>query len=288
MMKPTFALLTLCLLPAAAQENNVSQMKLQLRELVADPPVMLGVKGAVMGPSVKGAPYSALETVENTQTLGDGTHINQTSLTMVYRDSEGRLRRETPDLITIWDPVANVSYSLNPKTQTAMKLPLGLGAVAQVMNEQRGPNGQVMRFVYHAAGVATATAGALPLPPLPPPGGAPTGDTFFLSTGAMPGLSAMQVKLNSKSEPLGQQLIETVNAEGTRTTATIDVGQIGNDRPIQIVTERWYSRELEIAVKMTHSDPRTGQETLQLTNISRVEPTPDLFQVPAGYQIQGK
>jgi hypothetical protein len=270
------------------QDNNVAQMKLQLRELVADPPVMLGVKGAVMGPTVKGAPYSALETVENTQTLGDGTHINQTTLTMVYRDSEGRLRRETPDLITIWDPVANVSYSLNPRTQTAMKLPLGLGAVTQVMNEQRGPNGQVMRFVYHAAGVATASATAPPLPPLPPPPGAPTGDTFFLSTGAMPGLNTMQVKLNSKSDSLGQQLIEGVNAEGTRTTATIDVGQIGNDRPIQIVTERWYSRELEIAVKMTHSDPRTGQETLQLTSISRVEPTPDLFQVPPGYQITGR
>jgi hypothetical protein len=287
-MKPTFALLPLCLLPAAAQDNNVAQMKLQLRELVGDPPVMLGVKGAVMGPRVKGAPYSALETIENTQTLADGTHINQTTETMVYRDSEGRMRRETPDLITIWDPVANVSYSLNPKAQTAMKLPLGLGAVSQVMSEQGGSNGQAMRYVYRTAGVATATAGAPPLPPLPPPGGPQAGDTFFLSTGAVPGLSAMQVKLNSKTEPLGPQLIEGENVEGVRTTATIEAGQIGNDRPIQIVTERWYSRELEIAVKMTHSDPRTGQETQQLTHISRVEPSPELFQVPASYQTPGK
>ena len=92
----------------------------------------------------------------------------------------------------------------------------------------------------------------------------------------------------SNAESLGQQIIEGVTAEGTRTTATIETGEIGNDRPIQIVTERWYSRELETAVKMTHSDPRTGQETLQLTNISRVEPTPDLFQVPPGYQMAGK
>jgi hypothetical protein len=285
MMRRTLAFLPLCVLAAAAQDNNPPQTKVQLREMIGDAPIMMGVKGAVMGPTVKGAPYSALETVENTQTLADGTHINQTTQTMVYRDSEGRMRRESPDLITIFDPVANVSYSLNPKTQTAMKLPLGLGAGGPVTTEQRGPNGQAMRFVYRAEGVATA--GAAPLPPLPPPGG-PAGDLFFLATGAMPGLSTMQVRFTPKSEPLGQQLMEGVNVEGNRTIATIEAGQIGNDRPIQAVTERWYSRELETAVKMTHSDPRTGQETLQLTNISRVEPSPDLFQVPAGYQAPGK
>jgi hypothetical protein len=87
---------------------------------------------------------------------------------------------------------------------------------------------------------------------------------------------------------LGQHTIEGVNTEGARITSTIEAGQIGNDRPIQIVDERWYSHELETVVKMTHSDPRSGQETLQLTGISRVEPGPDLFQVPANYQIQGR
>ena len=260
--------------------------------MIGDVPIMMGVKGAVMGPTVKGAPFSALETVENMQTLADGTHINQTTQTMVYRDHEGRMRRESPDLITIFDPVANTSYSLNPKTQTAMKLPLGLGTGGAVTTEQRGPNGQTMRFVYRSAGVATAGAApfappSAPLPPLPPPGGQ-AGDMFFLATGAMPGLSTMQVRLTPKSEPLGQQLSEGVTAEGTRITSTIEAGQIGNDRPIQIVDERWYSHELETTVKWTHSDPRTGQENLQLTNISRVEPSPDLFQVPAGYQMLGK
>jgi hypothetical protein len=281
------ALLPVCVLTAAAQDRGVVVLKQQIPDLAGDPVVMMGVKGAVMGPTVKGAPYSALETIENTQTLADGTHINRTTQTMVYRDSEGRMRRETPDSITIFDPVANVSYALDPKTQTAMKLPLGLNTVGPVISEQRGGNAQTMRFVYRAGGVATPTAGAPPLP-MPPPAGAPAGDMFFLSTGAMPGLSAMQVKLTPKSEPLGQQLVEGVNAEGTRMTSTIEAGQIGNDRPIQIVTERWYSRELETLVKMTHSDPRIGQQTLELTGISRVEPSPDLFQVPAGYQIQGR
>ena len=57
--------------------------------------------------------------------LADGTRIHNETQTQVYRDSEGRLRRETPNEITIWDPVANASWVLNPKTQTARKLPMG-------------------------------------------------------------------------------------------------------------------------------------------------------------------
>lgn len=288
-MKNTFVLLPLCVFAATAQENRLVVVQQQIGQVAADPVVMMGVKGAVMGPTVKGAPYSALETMENTQTLADGTHINRTTQTMVYRDSAGRMRRETPDSITIWDPVANVSYALDPKTQTAMKLPLGLGAVTKMANALRGSNGQEMRFVYRSATLAPPdTPLPLPMPPPGPQAGAQGGDAVFLSTGAMPGLAAMQVKLTPKSESLGQQLIESVNAEGTRMTSTIDVGQIGNDRPIQIVDERWYSHDIEAAVKWTHSDPRTGQESLQLTGISRTEPSPDLFQVPANYQIQGR
>ncbi len=291
-MKRIVVLLPVCVFAVAAQDAGVVVLKRQLGGFAGDPVVMMGVKGAVMGPTVKNAPYSALETMENTQTLADGTHINRTTQTMVYRDSAGRMRRETPDSVTIWDPVANVSYELDPKTQTAMKLPLGLNTVGPMTNEQRGSNGQTMRFVYRAAGGAVLTAAAPPLTPLPEPpilaGNVSAPDTFFLKAGPLPGLSAMQVKLTPKSEPLGQQTIEGVNTEGARITSTIEAGQIGNDRPIQIVDERWYSHELETVVKMTHSDPRSGQETLQLTGISRVEPGPDLFQVPANYQIQGR
>lgn len=92
----------------------------------------------------------------------------------------------------------------------------------------------------------------------------------------------------AKTESLGRQTIEGVNADGSRETNTLAVGAIGNDRPIQTVTERWYSQDLQTTVKEAHSDPRTGQETFTLTNISRTEPPADLFQVPPGYQMVGK
>jgi hypothetical protein len=40
-----------------------------------------------------------------------------------------------------------------------------------------------------------------------------------------------------------------------------------------------------MAVLTRTSDPRRGESTTKLTNISRAEPDPSLFQPPAGYEI---
>ena len=93
-------------------------------------------------------------------------------------------------------------------------------------------------------------------------------------------------KDNTVREQLGKQTIEGVEAEGTRTTVTIPAGEIGNERPIEIVSERWYSPELQLVVMTRHSDPRTGETIYKLTNINRAEPAKTLFEVPAGYTIK--
>jgi len=87
-------------------------------------------------------------------------------------------------------------------------------------------------------------------------------------------------------DQLGKQIIEGVEAEGTRTTVTIPAGEIGNERPIEIVSERWYSPELQLVVMTRHSDPRFGETTYKLTNINRTEPAKTLFEVPADYTIK--
>ncbi|HUJ41026.1 MAG TPA: hypothetical protein VLW54_10795 [Candidatus Acidoferrales bacterium] len=86
-------------------------------------------------------------------------------------------------------------------------------------------------------------------------------------------------------ESLGTQMIEGVQAEGTRITKTIPVGAIGNDKPIQIVTERWYSPDLQVVVLFKHSDPRFGESSMRLTNISRTQPAASLFAVPSNYTV---
>jgi hypothetical protein len=78
----------------------------------------------------------------------------------------------------------------------------------------------------------------------------------------LPGLPGPMVftseqTITGNKESLGTQITEGVNAEGSRTTSTIEAGAIGNDRPIQIVSERWYSPELQTALTARHNDPAT-------------------------------
>src|SRR5262249_55967835 len=86
-------------------------------------------------------------------------------------------------------------------------------------------------------------------------------------------------------EQLGWKLIEGLQAEGTRSTITIPAGQMGNERPIQIVDEQWRSADLQGMGYSKHSDPRFGESVYSLTNISRAEPAAALFQVPPDYTI---
>jgi len=89
------------------------------------------------------------------------------------------------------------------------------------------------------------------------------------------------------TESLGRQNIEGVEADGTRGKITIPAGEIGNERAIEIIDERWYSPELQTVVMTRHNDPRFGESTYRLTNISRSEPAKSLFDVPSDYSVSG-
>jgi len=194
------------------------------------------------GPPVKGSPYSATVTIESVQTLANGTRITHKTTASVYRDSEGRTRREqtfgsigafrasgdAPQMTFIEDPVAGVRFVLDTRNHTAEKMTMVGG---------------------------------------PPPKNHPP--------------SSAQVK----TESLGTKTIEGVEAQGTRSTITIPAGQIGNDQPVEIISERWYSPDLQVVVFSKHSDPRLGEHTYRLTNLSRNEPAKTLFDVPGDYTI---
>ena len=81
-------------------------------------------------------------------------------------------------------------------------------------------------------------------------------------------------------------MVNGVNANGTRTTHTIATGEIGNSAPIQIVSERWYSPDLQTVVQSTRTDPRFGTTTFSLSNIQKTEPAATLFGVPADYTVK--
>ncbi|HKS30639.1 MAG TPA: hypothetical protein VJS44_22625 [Pyrinomonadaceae bacterium] len=223
--------------------------------------------------TVKGAPYSAEATTETIQTLGDGNRIVRKNSSIIYRDSEGRTRREQTlgaigqwtvageptKTISINDPVARVNYILDPKAQTARKMVI----------QQLLANGT---FKLDAPRTATGSASV----------------RVFESTATTTNAPVRERTngLQPKTESLGKQVIEGVEAEGTRTTVTIPAGQIGNERAIDIVTERWFSPELQVVVYSKKTDPMAGETTYRLTNINRNEPDHSLFEVPAGYKIK--
>jgi len=113
--------------------------------------------------------------------------------------------------------------------------------------------------------------------------GPPPGVAKRDSTGAAS--SAGKDRPDVKTESLGTQTIEGVQAEGRRRTFTIPAGSFGNDQPIQIVSETWYSPDLQTVILSKHSDPRMGEHAYKLTNINRSEPAKSLFEVPADYTV---
>jgi TonB family protein len=341
---------------------------------------------------VKGAPYSAESVTESVQLLPDGNRITHASKASIYRDGEGRTRRdqtlnhigpwatsdEPAQTVFINDPVAGANYVLNPRTRTAQKMPnvfsfkrvLGEGATTTTMT---GDATRTQVFVRSANGAVevsqdaakTINGGGLSgkaikrVPPTYPPvakaagaegpvsvqivvgesgavesakaiSGHPllqsaavdaarqwqfsptklsgsavkvsgtisfvfslpkeedaSGGVTFMRTPA-PGqsLEGERERVKPVKESLGKQMVEGVEAEGTRTTITFPAGSMGNERPINIVSERWYSPELQTVVLTKHSDPRFGETSYRLTNINRSEPARTLFEVPSDYTVK--
>lgn len=230
---------------------------------------------------VKGAPYSAQAVTEMTQTLGDGNRIVNSSSAAVYRDGEGRTRREQTlkaignfsahaeafETISINDPVAGLAYVLEPHSHTARKIQgFRMEAGSAGGFKMNSPGGESTNFTFSRT---------------------PNGEVQ-LKSGTAEGKMREQQKERKdfRKEDLGTQTVEGVSAVGTKTTITIPAGQVGNERAIEIVDEHWYSPELQTMVMTRHSDPRSGETVYRLTNINRAEPDPSLFAVPTDYTLR--
>ena len=211
---------------------------------------------------VKGAPYSAEVINQSIQTLSDGNRIVRTTTSRVYRDSEGRVRREedrpsgSPG-ITITDPVAGLSWMLNVDDRSARQSPAAVRIYSALLNQDQEKLERLTVLLNGQPQWVTAA----------------------------PALTARRGAAGEPEERLSPRVIEGVRVEGTRRTSTIAAGAIGNERAIVTTTEEWTSPELKVLVLSEHSDPRTGTSTYKLVNLKRTEPAASLFQIPADYTI---
>ena len=267
--------------------------------------VFVSSEMSIDGKLVKGAPYSAQAVNESVQTLAGGNRIVRQTTSSVYRDSEGRTRRDQTISVVggyaaaggpaqttfINDPVAGVNYILDAKNRTARKIDVSARMAADKMVETMKAKREAMKGKEAESAAAAdekiavekaAAAGEFRFEMRTGPG-----------TGAMvgpkgPGGFVMMKgdPKNTRKESLGTQTIEGVESEGTRFITTIPAGEIGNELPIEMVFESWYSPELQTVIMSKHSDPRFGENTYRLTNINRSEPAHSLFEVPADYTIQ--
>jgi hypothetical protein len=262
-------------------------------------------KVAVESRVTPGAPYSAEAITESLQVLSDGNRISRKTTTRIYRDSEGRTRREQlspaghPQSVSISDPVAGTTFILSPSDRTASRTNVMLrmpsiatattaaGSVYTVRTREAGssaggsePSADAKR---KREAETLAVSGASP--------GVHAGTAVYPAVGAVAvageaGVFTFAPGGVTNKEDLGQQTIEGVIATGTRTTTTIPPGSIGNEQPIVIVSEQWFSPDLQVLIMTKHSDPRTGETSYRLTNVVQTEPARSLFEVPGDYTIE--
>jgi hypothetical protein len=246
-----------------------------------------------------GAPYSADTLIEGVQVLADGNRIVRKTAGRVYRDSEGRTRREDEQpftvsrngdmavrrSISIVDPVAGFSYSLDPERKIAWRTPMGVASGIMDKIEERA-------IVRKVEPVTTTT---------------PDGTTVVVERtraelekvqaersavargggggGGGGGGRARGVAVTPDT-PLEHKTLEGIAVEGRKTTRIIAAGQVGNEQPLTITSEEWRSTELGVLVMTRHSDPRTGESTYRLTNILRAEPDRSLFMIPSDFEVR--
>ncbi len=222
------------------------------------------------GEVVTSAPYTATATTESTQALADGNRIVNKTSSFVARDSQGRTRRETdlhrigtmqvdsPKTVFINDPTAHTQYIFTPggEATKVIRSNSTWKEEPQILDLR---NGKGERHVNQKVIVNVQ--------------------------GSHEVQRSKESSEQVKHEDLGTQTIEGVSAQGKRETVTIPAGEIGNERPIEIVTETWFSPELHTMVLRKHSDPRLGDSTYRLTDIKRIEPDASLFQPPAGTKV---
>jgi hypothetical protein len=84
---------------------------------------------------------------------------------------------------------------------------------------------------------------------------------------------------------LGKNSMSGLDVTGTRETTTYYAGVFGNQKPLTVVKEFWYSPQLDVNLSVHRSDPRFGVQDFTVTNINLSEPEPSLFLMPRGYRL---
>lgn len=215
---------------------------------------------------VKNQPVAAVFESETVRLQPNGASLTTRLVTRIYRDSDGRTRREQVTLpsgatapspnatasVTIYDPVAGFSYSINQTARTAFRYKL-----PPTLPQGTGFNDSVPRTVE-----------------------------LLRNDDLQTGLVRKYRLEQPRVEVLGRQQIAGVEADGRRLKFKIPAGALGNDSEVESTHEIWIARDLRMLVKSSTRNPVIGEHNLRLSSLTRAEQPIGLFEVPSDYTIR--
>ncbi len=215
---------------------------------------------------VAGVPYSAVGVTDSATTFVGGNRINRHETTRFFRDGQGRTRIEHTS------PLPQAALSALPRAATILiNDPMSgecyvLDATQKIAHVFSHPDN---RGVIH--------------PPIEP--GVPPARFVMPGFDLAQGAFAITANYSSPEDQvsLGNKTIEGISAVGTRVNHRIRTGDFGNEQPILVTVEHWFSRDLGITLEDIQHTTIGGKINYRLQEITRSEPDPALFKVPPGY-----
>jgi hypothetical protein len=195
---------------------------------------------SILIPSLRNAPFSATVNTESIRQLANGTSITMKNHRAIARDHAGRIFQERRLLVPDDGKHESVLTQIEISDPVAHELYICV------------PKERVCQ-------VASFTPPSFEPPRVVADKGAPAGAPSLQS--------------------LGKQFIEGLETLGVRETAVIEVGAIGNDSPIEVQREYWYSPQLGVNLISRLQDPRVGIQNFEVTDVFLAEPDQKLFRI---------
>lgn len=222
---------------------------------VLNPPSSRGPNPLMIGVFVTPVPnasFSATAALQSTRPLPDGTTESLKTINNIARDSSGRIYNEQRRLVPL-------SFNGTPQLLSF-----------HIYDPETGLN-TFLNPMQHIARQNTRSGPAPDWSQMPSRPGVPT-------AGKVGDPSVRQ-------EDLGTQVMEDVAVHGARITRTVPAASSGTGQPVVVTDEYWYSDDLHLNMLIKHSDPRTGEQTITITQLKRGDPDPQMFKVPSDYKL---
>ena len=221
------------------------------------------------------APFSAEAVTTVNQMLRNGTRLEQSTTARYYRDSLGRLRVELL-----------MEGLRQPKTMSERHIRLTVCPFAREFPDVPEPSCYSLDPVTR-----TKRWGDPWVLPITKDGhflGVPVGGIRFIDFHRAQDILRYEPQAADRiqHEPLGRRRIAGVDTTGERTSVSIPaLVYPRNHAPLDLVDEEWESADLGLLIYARYSDSNGGFIEYRLKNIRRAEPSPDLFVIPANYDV---